>query len=51
MSEALALPRPEATAARILEAAESAFSRAGLRGARVREIALEAGVSAATRYS
>ncbi len=47
---AAALTRSEATEARILDAAEGVFARNGLRGTRVRELALAAGVSAGTLY-
>ena len=47
---AVATSRSEATEARILDAAEEQFAKSGLRGTRVREIALAAGVSPATLY-
>jgi len=42
--------RAAATELRVLRAAEAAFARRGLAGTRVREIALAAGVNAATLY-
>jgi TetR/AcrR family transcriptional regulator len=43
--------KAELTRERILQAAERAFARRGLRGTRVREIADEAGVNGATLYT
>jgi AcrR family transcriptional regulator len=48
--DAAAAGRAAATELRILAAAEHAFARRGLAGTRVREIAAEAGVNAATLY-
>lgn len=51
MPEAAVATSPsEATEQRILDSAELLFARRGLRGTRVREIALAAGVSAGTLY-
>ena len=47
---ASAASRSEATEGRILDAAEVLFARSGLRGTRVREIALAAGVSPGALY-
>lgn len=52
MSEAAATsPRAEARRERLLEAAETVFTREGLRGASMERIAAEAGVARATVYA